>query len=53
MISNIYLFISGGLAVNLSQMPDTNALKKETSVINSPNSYNKQVSKTESADKNM
>ncbi|VVC38726.1 Hypothetical protein CINCED_3A021786 [Cinara cedri] len=43
---------SSGQAINLSQMTDTNALKKETSVINSP-SYNKHVTKTESIDKNI
>lgn len=46
----IYLYILIhcflGDSVNLIQMPDTNSLKKETSVISSP-SHNKHVSKTE------
>lgn len=34
-------------------MPDTNALKKEISVINSPSLYNKHVAKTDSIDSKM
>lgn len=34
-------------------MPETSTLKKETSVISSPSSHNKQVTKTEATEKKM
>ncbi|KAE9535255.1 hypothetical protein AGLY_007988 [Aphis glycines] len=43
---------SSGSAVNLTQKPESNTLKKETSVISSP-SHTKQVPKTEATDKKV
>ncbi|XP_003244249.1 protein AF-10 [Acyrthosiphon pisum] len=44
---------SSGSAVNLTQIPESSTLKKETSVINSPSSHNKQVTKTEATEKKI
>lgn len=43
----------GESAVNLTQVPESNAIKKETSVINLPSSQSKQVPKTEADDKKV
>lgn len=53
LVLNIKLyFVIDEPALNLVTMPESNMLKKETSVINSP-SNNKQFLKTEAADKKV